>query len=132
MICPGRVHFVFSLSAHHAGVIYLRDLDGEGEGELNGFLYRLHKRLDSHWPINLQFSLPVQQGHGLKNSGQAEDMIPVHVGDENLCFSMEAHPGLDHLPLRAFATVEENDFILSSNGDGRQASLRRWDASCGS
>jgi len=54
----------------------------------------------------------------LKKPRQTKHVVSVHVGDENLCFSMKAYASLNHLSLDAFAAVEEEEFVFSSNCDG--------------
>ncbi len=115
MVGPSGVHFIFFFRTYDAGFFYFRDFDGKGEGEMNRLLYCLHKRYDSCWPVNFQFFLPIQQRHGLKKPRQTKHVVSVHVGDENLCFSMKAYASLNHLPLDAFAAVEEEQFVFSSN-----------------
>jgi len=56
-------------------------------------------------------------------------VVSVEVGDENLCFPVEAYASLNHLPLNAFATVEEDEFTFPLDGDGWQTPLGRRDAS---
>ena len=108
----------------------LQDLDGKGgalESEGLGALENSTCAARSPQSQRLGSTL---QGHGPHQTDHAEQVVGVHVGEEDV-LEGERHAVAHHLPLRAFAAVEHERFAFAVYSERRHVAFDRW-SRCGS
>ena len=68
---------------------------------------RAHQLAEAARAVDRQRQLATAQGEGLQHSREAEEMVGVEVGQEDLAQLDEADVGAQELPLRALGAVEQ-------------------------
>jgi len=128
---PKRLHPVRDREGDEVVVAALEHVAGSqlGQLELIGQLpedpaQRAEEVLQPRRPVDRQRHLAAAQREGLQHPGQAEVVIGVKVRDEDLAQLDQADRGAQHLPLRAFAAVEQEPLAAPAHEQRRRRPLR--------
>jgi hypothetical protein len=88
--------------------LYPSLLEAQLVGELPEDATKRAEQLDqTGWAVNGQVELPPTECERLQHPGEAEVVVGVVVGQEDLAQLDQAHGRAEHLPLRTLRAVEE-------------------------